>query len=120
MDSEKKEGRSRIAMDSPKDGKNHPLSPGGNSKRITTATKARIEQKQLIQQMLINSKNHISNTERSANRAILNAPRLTYSLKREVTKTRTPERPKSSTPRAARPKIGHGKSLGSCLFDLPK
>ena len=120
MDSEKKEGRSRIAMDSPKDGKNHQLSPRGTSKHVSSATKARIEQKQLIQQMLINSKNSISNKERSAKRDILSAPRLTYSLKREVTKTRTPERPKSSTPRAARPKIGHGKTLGSCLFDLPK
>ena len=119
MDSEKKEGRSRIAMDSPKDGKNHQPSPGGISKHVSSATKARIEQKKLIQQMLINSKNNISNKERSAKRDILSAPRLTYSLKREVTKTKTPERPKSSTPRVARPKIGHGKSLGSCLFDLP-
>merc|ERR1719270_1230044 len=53
LDNEKKEGRSRILEMSPKVVTNDKSGPIAKPKRLSSATKARIEQKQLIQQMLL-------------------------------------------------------------------
>ena len=110
LDNEKKEGRSRILEMSPKNISNDKSGPP-KPKRLSSATKARIEQKQLIQQMLLKT---ASNSPRPQN--IVNRNRNVYSASSVVSSPRRDgrnklaERSNSSTPRPARQRLYNGKN----------
>ena len=111
LDNEKKEGRSRILEMSPKVVANDKSGPITKPKRLSSATKARIEQKQLIQQMLLKT---ASNSPRPQN--IVNRNRNVYSASsvvsspRRDTRNKLAERSNSSTPRSARQRLYNGKN----------
>ena len=109
LDNEKKDGRSRISEMSPKvieNGKENPP----KAKRLSSATKARIEQKQLIQQMLLKSSSNSPRRAVRSNRMVSSASPAVSSQRRDG-KYKTPERPKSSTPRSGRQRTYNGKSI---------
>ena len=109
LDNEKKEGRSRISEMSPKVATNGE----GNlakAKRLSSATKARIEQKQLIQQMLIKSSSNSPRHPVKCNRNVFSASSSISSQRRDG-KNKIPERPKSSTPRSGRQRSYNGKTI---------
>lgn len=114
LDTEKKEGRSRIALYGPNkfdSGQvNHASNQQAKEKRLSSATKARIEQKQLIQQMLLKSTSNSSNKKITTGRRISSASSVLSSQRREIT-SRISERPKSTTPRG-RQRFHYGKSNG--------
>ena len=109
LDNEKKEGRSRLSDISPKVLSNNP-GDFAKPKRLSSATKARIEQKQLIQQMLLKT---ASNSPRprstlKPNRNVISASSAISSPRRDG-KNRGTERSKSATPRSARQRLCNGK-----------
>ena len=109
LDNEKKEGRSRLSDISPKVLSNNP-GDFAKPKRLSSATKARIEQKQLIQQMLLKT---ASNSPRprstlKPNRNVISASSAISSPRRDG-KNRVTERSKSATPRSARQRLCNGK-----------
>ena len=108
LDNEKKEGRSRLSDISPKVLSSNP-GDFAKPKRLSSATKARIEQKQLIQQMLLKT---ASNSPRprstlKPNRNVISASSAISS--RRDGKNRVTERSKSATPRSARQRLCNGK-----------
>ena len=115
LDTEKKEGRNRIAFYAPNNlekGKDNQASnQNTKQKRLSSATKARIEQKQLVQQMLLKSSSHSSNQAKPTGRKISSASSAFSSPRRELVKSKFSDRPKSATPRG-RPKIHFGKPNG--------
>ena len=109
LDNEKKEGRSRLSEISPKVLSNNP-GDFAKPKRLSSATKARIEQKQLIQQMLLKT---ASNSPRprstlKPNRNVISASSAISSPRRD-SKNRVTERSKSATPRSGRQRLYNGK-----------
>ena len=115
LDTEKKEGRSRIASYAPnkieRGQENQTSNQMAKEKRLSSATKARIEQKQLIQQMLLKSSSNLSNKQTTPGKRISSASSVYRSQRREVTTPKSSERPKSSTPRG-RQRLYYGKSNG--------
>ena len=117
LDTEKKDGRNKIASESPLKIRNvdNKYPQNFREKRLSSATKARIEQKQLIQQMLLkSSSNMTSNAITSSRKKVPTVLISSYSPRRDVVKTKNAERPKSSTPRLGRQKLTHGKPYGEC------
>ena len=115
LDTEKKEGRNRIASYTPnkidRGQENQTSNQRAKEKRLSSATKARIEQKQLIQQMLLKSSTNSSNQAKPSGRKISSASSALSSPRKELVKSKFSDRPKSATPRG-RPKLYFGKSNG--------
>ena len=110
LDNEKKEGRSRLSEISPKVLSNNPdafVQP----KRLSSATKARIEQKQLIQQMLLKTASNSPRPQSTLkpNRNVISASSAILSPRRDG-KNRGTERSKSATPRSGRQRLYSGKN----------
>ena len=115
LDTEKKEGRSRIASyghnNIDRGQENHASNQRTKEKRLSSATKARIEQKQLIQQMLLKSSSNSSNKQITSGRRIASASSILPSQRRQTITSKPSERPKSTTPRG-RQRFHYGKSNG--------
>ena len=112
LDTEKKLGRNRIALQSTHKGAKDKRSDSNlKEKRLSAATKARIEEKQLIQAMLKNSSSNLSTTNKNFNpRKVYSASAQAYSQRRRSVKSKPAERPKSSTPRTGRQRVNFGKN----------
>ena len=115
LDTEKKEGRNRVALQSPNKvtSEKHNADTSYKEKRLSAATRARIEQKQLIQQMLLNSSSNLSPKRKNiSSRKVSSASAQTYSQRRRTVKSKSVERPKSSTPRVGRQRGNLSKNNG--------
>ena len=112
LDTEKKLGRNRIAFQSPNKGAKDERSDSNfKEKRLSAATKARIEEKQLIQAMLKNSSSNLSTNNKALNsRRVYSASAQVHSQRRRSVKSKGTERPKSSTPRTGRQRPNFGKN----------
>ena len=108
LDNEKKEGRSRILEMSPKNISNDKSGPP-KPKRLSSATKARIEQKQLIQQMLLKTASNSPRPQHVVNRNVYSASSVVSSPRRDG-RNKLAERSNSSTPRSARQRLYNGKN----------